>query len=113
MKITLTISERINCIAMINAFKGNLSDMAVLLEDVKLMNLSDKETKSIGLEEKKNEDGVVSGYQWNEEKAKDKELELQTPTKDYLVGYINDRDEAGEYTLADVQIIALRDKLKG
>lgn len=112
MKITLTISERINCITMINAFKGKLSEMAILLEDVKLMNLTEKETKDINLIEKKDEDGTISGYQWDEDKVEGKEMKLQSVTKDYLINYISDRDEAGEYTLADVQIIALRDKLQ-
>lgn len=106
MKLKLTITERILLISILNAFKGRLDIMAKVLDDLKAIGVDEKEAQEIGLKES---EGRV---EWNPAKTKEKEIEISKDSIDYVVNYIKEKDENNEFSLAEKDIIQLREKLK-
>jgi hypothetical protein len=113
-KIKLNISERLFAIKLINEYKGDLETLSHLMEDVKQFSIDDKDWKKAGrtIEVLKNEKGEdVSQWKWDNEKAGEKEIELNTKTLQYLLDAIQKKSDSKEFTLADVSAIALKNKL--
>lgn len=111
MKLSFTISERIEALKLLDGFKGRLSDLAMLQDDMKLLNI--KEDEWIKAERKiieNKEDNTVS-WQWNDDKAGPSTMEVSKFTVDWLRDTIKKKDEAGEFTMADRHIITLKEKL--
>lgn len=112
MKINLTISERLNAINFLNGFKGTLEDGANIGEDLKTgktLPFNEKEAKDLNFKQDK------SQITWNMKKGEEKkeaEVELCKTSTDYLLKIIEEKDKAGEFTLADSSVLQLRDKLK-
>lgn len=111
MKLSLSISERLFCLTVLNAFKGNLEKLSVILEDIKKFPIIEEEWKNAEKKETKMPDGTIQ-WNWNDEKGGEKEIEISVATADYLKGEIKRKDDAGEFTLADKNIISLKEKLK-
>ena len=99
-KIILTISERLASLEILNAFKGNLQTMAVILEDIKQFPISDEEWKKA--ERKETKVGAETQWFWDDDKGDKKEIELQESTVDYLKNVIKEKDEKGEITLSSI-----------
>jgi hypothetical protein len=115
MKIKLTVSERLRLITMLNEFKGNLDTLVAILDDVKKIKIEEKEWEKAErvVEVVKNEKGEdISQWRWNDEKAGDKEVELDKDTVKFLKSDIEKKDKNGEITLQDVVLIELNKKLK-
>ncbi len=108
-KITLTISERIAALSILNAFKGNLETMAALLEDIKQFPVTDEEWKKA--DKKETKIGTEVQWTWDDDKGGLKEVELQEPTSNYLKDSIKQKDEAGEITFQDKALVSLNKKL--
>lgn len=111
MKLSLSISERLFCLTVLNAFKGNLEKLSVILEDIKKFPITEEEWKKAEKKETKMPDGTMQ-WNWNDEKGGEKEIEISMATADYLKEEIERKDIAEEFTLADKNIISLKDKLK-
>ena len=107
--VNLTIGERIAALKLFDAFKGSLTTLATLLEDVKQFTITDEEWKEAGLVKTDKPDGT-STWNWTEGKV-NKEITLQQPSIDYLKQSIKTKSDAGEITLADVALSTLDAKL--
>lgn len=109
MKLSLIISERIEALKLLDGFRGKLSELAMLQDDMKVLNVKEEEWN-------KAERTItpVSGdvrWTWNDEKGGEAELEVSKFTVDWLRDIIKRKDDAGEFTLADRHIITLKEKL--
>lgn len=112
MNINLTIAERLNAISFLNGFKGTLEDGANIGEDLKTgstLPFSEEEAKELGF---KQEDSKISWTIKEGTETQDKEVELCKTSVDYLLKTIKEKDEKGEFTLADSSVLSLRDKIK-
>lgn len=109
-KVTLTISERIAALSILNAFKGNLETMASIIEDIKQLPISNKEWEQVGKKETKI--GNDMQWTWDDEKGEKKEIKLQESTVTYIKNAIKEKDEKKEITFQDKALISLNNKLK-
>lgn len=124
--VSLTLGERLAAIKIFDAFKGGLSTLSALIEDVKSFTITedewtkaslrktptDEEISRLTLDEKKE---VVQSWKW-EEKAADgssleKEITLQNASLNYLKEEIQKKSDAGEITLGDIALVSLQKKL--
>lgn len=110
-KLKLSIGERVAAIKIFDAFKGSLVVLSVLLEDVKLVAITDAEWKKADLVKTKTQDGKSEQWNWKEE-GNEKEVNLQKESVEYLLAEIKKKSDAGELTLADAVLISLEKKLK-
>lgn len=107
--INLTISERVGALKLFDAFKGSISTLATLLDDVKLFTVSEEEWAAANLVKTPNEDGSVQ-WKWDDT-AEPKEIVIQDATAEYLISELTRRSEASEITLADIALVTLQAKL--
>ena len=111
MTIKLNIAERLFSLTMLNAYKGSLDKLSVILEDIKKFPITKEEWKTAEKKEVKTSDGGMN-WTWNDEKGGIKDIEVNKITVDYLTEEIKKKDDAGEFTLADRNVITLKGKLK-
>lgn len=107
--ITLTIGERVAALKIFDAFKGSISTLATLLDDVKQFAVTAAEWEEAELVKTPNADGTEQ-WKWNEEKCL-KEITIQDSSAKYLKDEINKKSDAGEITLADIALVSLEKKL--
>lgn len=105
MKIKLNISERLQAVSILNGFKGSLSDLAVILEDIKQFPISEKEWEKAELIK------TETQWTWNDDKGGEKEIEIGSETKDYLKKTVKEKDEKKEIGLTEKALISLFRKL--
>lgn len=105
----LTISERIATLSILNSFKGSLDTMAIILEDIKQIPVTNDEWKKA--EKKENKIGNDVQWTWDDEKGGEKEIELQDKTVEYIKNTIKEKDEKKEITFQDKALISLKKKL--
>lgn len=102
--IELTIGERLAATKIFDTFKGSLTTLAVLLEDVKAFAVTDEEWGAANLVKTPNPDGT-SNWKW--EDTGKKEISVQKETVEFLKNAIKAKNDAGEITIADVALIGL------
>lgn len=110
MKVSLNLGERVAALKIFDAFKGNISTLAVLIDDVKLFTVSEEEWKTAGLVKTQSADGTQESWKWNE--VVEKEIEIQKESLAYLLAKIKEKSDANEITLADLALMSLEKKLK-
>ena len=126
-KFNLTIGERYAALTIFDAFKGSISELSTILDDVKNVTITFEEWKKAGrkfldksgkvIADEKNivdADGksTVGSISWNEsDKATWKDVELDKPSVDYILKTIKEKSDKNELTLADGAIISLQKKL--
>ena len=122
-ELTLSIGERLGGLKILNEFKGSLSTLATILDDVKKFNVTsdewiaagltktptDEEIKALSDEQKKTASQV---WKWNDTEKELKTFTIEQSTADYLAEKIDEKSKAGEITVADVALITLDKKLK-
>lgn len=108
--LQLNISERLSALSILNGFKGNLDTLAVILEDIRKFTITEEEW--IKGEKKEVTNGENVTWTWDNEKAGDKEIEIDAATADYLFNDIDKKNKAGEFTIQDKPYITLLAKLK-
>lgn len=109
MKVVLNLGERIAALKIFDDFKGNLSTLAVLIDDVKLFTVSEDEWKKAELVKTPTKEGQET---WSWKENVEKEIEIQKESLAYLVAKIKEKSDAGEITLADIPLMSLEKKLK-
>lgn len=107
--LTLTIGERVAALKLFDAFKGSITALATLLDDVKQFTVTEEEWTEANLVKTPQPNGDIQ-WKWDEEKVM-KEVTLQDPTADYLKGELKRRSEANEITLADIALVSLDKKI--
>lgn len=108
---TFDISERIAILGILNDFKGKLEDLAVVLEDIKKVPITDEEWVAaerviVPIEGK---DEVQ--WKWNDDKGGLKALDFNTITANFIKKVIKEKSDKGEVTLKDKVFITLQAKL--
>ena len=118
--VNLTIGERVAALKLFDAFKGSISQLSTLLEDVKQFTVSDEEWETAGLVKTPTVDGQGNpdgreNWKWNEVdkdgKPLTKEITLQEASLKYLKDDIQRLSDANEITIADVALVGLQKKL--
>lgn len=105
-----TIGERIAALKIFDSFKGSLSVLSVLLEDVKQFTVSTEEWEQAERKIDKNADGTEN-WNWNDEKVV-KEINLQSESAQFLKDEIKKKSDAGEVTLKDIALVNISKKLE-
>lgn len=107
--MNVNISERLYAIRILNDFKGGLDVLATILEDIKQFVITDEEW--LKAERVVEGDDESKTWRWDDVKGGDKEVTLQNDTLKYLKKTIDDKNDKGEFGLADKAVISLRKKL--
>lgn len=117
-EITLTISERVVASQIINAYKGNIDELSLMLEGIKQIAITPEEWVSAELVKTPilGENGQPSGqesWNWNDHSPElDKALTLDSAVVLYILNAIKAKEEKGEITMADKALITLKPKLQ-
>lgn len=107
--INLTIGERLAALKLFDAFKGSITTLAGIMDDVKQFPVTAEEWTEANLVKTPNQDGTEN-WKWDEKVNKD--VTLAAVTVQYLLEEINKKSDAGEVTLADMALLSLNEKLK-
>lgn len=110
-EITLSLGERLASIKILNEFKGELSVLAVILEDIKKINITEEEWTNADLKKEKNPDGTET-WKWQDTEKQEKTITIDQTVADYIAKAIDEKSKAGNITVADVALITLQKKLK-
>lgn len=108
-ELTLNISDRIAAMKLFDAFKGGITQLSTILEDVKKCVVTEDEWKAAKLVKKPNGDGTEN-WQW-EDPGSEKKIPLGQESIDYLKSAIKAKSDANELGLADRNILDLNAKL--
>ena len=112
-ELTLTISERVAAIKLFDAFKGSVSQLTQIFDDIKAFIISKEEweaanlTKTPGVDE---EGKAVETWNWNDE-GNEKVVTMGSESAQYLFNAIKAKSDASELTIADKALVSLLQKL--
>lgn len=109
-ELTLTISERVACAKLFDEFKGNITTLAGLIDDIKTIAVTPEEWTAANLVKTPNGDGTEK-WNWKDE-GSDKKLTLSDGTCEYLKGKIKEKSDANQLGLQDQAVLALNNKLQ-
>ena len=112
-KIVLTIAERFTLTGILDSYKGGMTGLASILNDIKEVIVSEDEKKAMNfrIEPENPKEGEVQKFKWDQP-APDKEVSFEQPTLDYVLQFIKDKDEKGEVTLSDIALLSLKEKIE-
>jgi hypothetical protein len=105
--INFTFKERLYLIGVLNKFKGSLSSLVFILEDLKKIDISGQEKKEMNLREEPKGSGTLK---WDSEK--DIEVVLAESTIGFIEQFIKEKDENKELTIGDSVLIDILEKIK-
>lgn len=109
-EITLDVAQRIMFLGMLNQVKNDIETLGAAIEDAKGIALTEADKAEIGFGEVKNDEGQVVSFKWD--KSVDKAVTLSQKTVDYVLGFINQKSEAKELTMADAPLLEIKKKLE-
>jgi len=98
---------------MFDEFKGSVTQLAQILDDVKTLVVDEEEWKKANLvktEDKNAEGQPIMRWNWTDE-GTEKEVSIGQESVDYLRTTIKTKSEAGQLTITDKAIITLLKKL--
>ncbi len=116
-EITITISERVAIAKILNGFKGDLTVLSLLLEDIKKIAITEEEWTKAELKKTPilNEHGEATGqesWNWQDKEELNKTVELAPDTALYILNQIKEKEEKKEITMADISLITIKEKLQ-
>ena len=110
-ELTLTISERVAAAKILNSFKGDLTQLALFLTDMKSIAVTSEEWTTAGLTKTalKDAEGNATGQEtWNwTDEGNDKTITIDAETVLFLLSQIKAMEEAKTITMADIPLITL------
>lgn len=110
--ITLTIGERLAALRIFDAFKGGITELTSILDDVKKLIVTDEEWAEANKVVTKSEDGKTENWKWDEtNEATHKEVELDSNSIGYLQRTIKSKSDNNEIVLTDLPLISLNKKI--
>lgn len=109
-EITLDVAQRIMFLGMLNQVKNDIETLGAAIEDSKEIALTEADKVEMGFAEVKNAEGQVVSFKW--EKSLDKTVTLSPKTVEYALGFINQKSEAKELTMADAPLLEIKKKLE-
>lgn len=106
---TFTVGERVAAMKIFDAFKGSISTLSIIMEDVKKFAVTKEEWDQAELTKVDGKDGAQT---WNwKDTIVFKEIAMQNETAEYLKTAIKKKSDEGEITLADIALIELEKKI--
>lgn len=109
--VSLTISERLFSLSILNAYKGGLELLKRILDDVNQFSIVEEDwTRADRKISPPDKDGN-SQWNWSDEKGGLKEVVIHEDVAKYLKEKIDEKDKAGELGITDKAAISLREKL--
>lgn len=109
-ELSLSISERVACAKIFDEFKGNITTLAALLDDIKKIAVTPEEWETAKLVKTPKGDG---SEQWNwKDEGSEKTLDLSDATTTYLKSTIAKKSDANELGLSDQAVLSLNSKLQ-
>lgn len=110
--ITLTIGERVAALKIFDAFKGGITELTAILDDVKKIVISEDEWTKAGLVKTPSADGKSESWKWNEtDESNNKDVEFDSLSIAYLQRTIKAKSDNNEIVLQDLPIISLNKKI--
>jgi hypothetical protein len=106
--LTLTIGERLAALKIFDAFKGSVTELVTIMDDVKQLVITPEDWTAANRVVTKTD----TGEQWKWDEATEatwKEVTLQAASVSYLLKSINEKTDV---TIADIALISLSNKLK-
>lgn len=106
--IQLTIGERLAALKVFDAFKGSVTELVTIMDDVKSLVITPEDWEKA----KRTITKTDTGEQWKWEEADEstwKEVTLQAASVSYLLKSITEKTDV---TIADIALISLSNKLK-
>ena len=106
--ITLTIGERLAALKIFDAFKGSISELSTIMDDVKQLVITPEDWTAANRVVTKTDGGEQ--WKWDETvKSTWKNIKLEQASVGYLVKTIK---EKADVTIADIALISLNNKIK-
>ena len=111
-ELKLTIQERIAAAGIFDQFKGSITQLAAILDDVKTIAVTPDEWKAVNLV-KTPVEGGRENWQWDPalDEQNAKTVSMSQEAADYLAKEIKTRSDEGTLSLADKGIVSLYKKL--
>lgn len=119
--INATIKERLAAVGLLNAGKFNNSTLAVVLDDIKTISMTEEEWVAANLTKTPNDEemrAIIAAdpkatvdQVWNWQEV-NKDIELQAGTVDALLGIIKEKSDGNELTVSDAALLSLQAKLE-
>lgn len=107
--VTFNISDRVAALKLFDEFKGNISALAAVFDDVKGLAVTNEEWEAAKLVKTPAGEGNEA-WSW-EDKDTEKEFTISDEGVEYLRAKIKAKSDAGELGLADKGILTLKDKI--
>jgi hypothetical protein len=111
--ISLDVPERFKVTELLNLYKGGLSTLAFVLDDLKKIAFTPEEMTEYEIKTTPSPD-VPGSYNinWNATKNTPKDFEISKESADFMFAEIDKKDKAGEFGRGDEIFITLLEKVK-
>lgn len=112
--VELNIADRLVLLGLFDNFKSvgsftsNFEKMAKALDDIKLIGLSEEEKTAAKIVEIPPTETTPGQVKWDPEYTETKTVELNDSTVEFVRAYIADKDSKGEVTLADRNLLHIK-----
>lgn len=111
-RLNLTVPERLKATQLLNEFNGNLSNLSIILQDIKQFPLSNEELEKVGGKTSVTSDGKqMVTWDPSRESEIDKNIDVQPFTLMYLKNAIQTKSDNEKFEVGDEPILSLLDKL--
>lgn len=110
---TLTISERLAAAKLFNEFKGSITQLAQINDDIKLIAMTKEEWDAVKVTKtpgKDKEGNPLETWNWDDE-GTEKAISLGQESVEYLRAKIKAKSDSGELTLEDKGLVSLSEKI--
>ena len=112
MNIQFTLEERFAVERILNSFKGSISLLALVLEDIKKISLSKEEVKKIEGKYVPRDGGVMFEYKLSRSHLLTKDIDLHEDVAGFIIKSIEDKSIKNEITIRDKELINIKEKLE-
>lgn len=98
-ELQLTIGERIAAAKLFDEFKGSITQLAAVMDDIKGISITKEEWEKAGLVKTPTNEGKDESWTWEDE-GSEKAFAFSQEAIDYLNAKIKEKSEANELTLS-------------
>lgn len=115
-EISFSINERVALSKLLNTFNGTSTQLALFLDDMKQVAMTDAEWESAELKKTPiiADDGKPTGqenWNWQNKPELAKAITLTPDVTLWVLNKIKEKDEKGEFTMADTDLLTIKTKL--
>lgn len=112
MNIKFTLEERFALEKILNSFKGSISLLALVLEDIKKISLTKEDLKNIEGKYVPRDGGVMFEYKLSKSHLGEKDIDLHEDVAGFIIKSIEEKSTKGELTIHDKELINIKEKLE-